>query len=159
MGSKEVSTDVLVIGGGPAACFAAIKAREAGCNRVTMVCKAVAGSSGSAVYLMGNLRDWREDEIKGLIPQMLAELEEGLLAAPGVFPEFTPQNAKLFIERIQVRLLLRLCEDGLFLKIFQPAQAMIQDFILPGRRCCRFSAAVIINFFKFIYFCEFIQFP
>ncbi len=42
------------------------------------------------------LRQRGHDALK--FPQMLAELEEGLMVAPGVFPEFIPQNAKLFIE-------------------------------------------------------------
>ena len=40
-----VETDVLVIGGGIAGCFAAIKAREQGLD-VTIVDKAYAGKSG-----------------------------------------------------------------------------------------------------------------
>ena len=43
-----VETDVLVIGGGIAGCFAAIKAREQGLN-VTIVDKAYAGKSGASI--------------------------------------------------------------------------------------------------------------
>jgi succinate dehydrogenase/fumarate reductase flavoprotein subunit len=43
-----VETDVLVIGGGIAGCFAAIKAREQGLN-VSIVDKAYAGKSGASV--------------------------------------------------------------------------------------------------------------
>ena len=43
-----IETDVLVIGGGIAGCFAAIKAREQGLN-VTIVDKAYAGKSGASV--------------------------------------------------------------------------------------------------------------
>ncbi len=85
MNSKEISTDVLLIGGGPAAFLAAIKAREAGAQRVTVVCKAVAGSSGAGMYIVGNLRDWRPEEIKGLMPQMITE---GLFMADQNWMEF-----------------------------------------------------------------------
>jgi succinate dehydrogenase/fumarate reductase flavoprotein subunit len=45
---KLIETDVLVIGGGIAGCFAAIKAREKGLN-VTIVDKAYAGKSGASI--------------------------------------------------------------------------------------------------------------
>ncbi len=47
-----VETDVLVIGGGIAGCFAAIKAREQGLN-VTIVDKGYAGKSGSSIAAGG----------------------------------------------------------------------------------------------------------
>ncbi|MFC1987681.1 FAD-binding protein, partial [Chloroflexota bacterium] len=71
MESKEVSTDVLVIGGGPGAMFAAIKAREAGAERVTMVCKAVAGSSGCFLWAQGNVRDYPPDQAESILRHMV----------------------------------------------------------------------------------------
>jgi succinate dehydrogenase / fumarate reductase, flavoprotein subunit len=69
--TKEISTDVLVIGGGPAGCFAAIEAREAGVQRVTMVCKAVTGSSGAMMYASGNIRDWRPEEAEDIFNYLI----------------------------------------------------------------------------------------
>ena len=43
---NEITTDVLVIGGGIAGCFAAIKAREQGLN-VTLTDKGYAGKAGA----------------------------------------------------------------------------------------------------------------
>jgi succinate dehydrogenase/fumarate reductase flavoprotein subunit len=48
-----VETDVLVIGGGIAGCFAAIRAREQGVN-VTLVDKGYAGKSGSSIAASGS---------------------------------------------------------------------------------------------------------
>ena len=47
-----VETDVLVIGGGTAGCFAAIKAREQGLD-VTIVDKGYAGKSGASIVAGG----------------------------------------------------------------------------------------------------------
>jgi succinate dehydrogenase/fumarate reductase flavoprotein subunit len=47
-----VETDILIIGGGTAGCFAAVKARELGL-RVTIVDKACAGKSGSGIMASG----------------------------------------------------------------------------------------------------------
>lgn len=52
---KRIDTDVLVIGGGMAAAFAAIKAREAGA-RVTLVDKANFGRSGCSAVASGVMR-------------------------------------------------------------------------------------------------------
>jgi succinate dehydrogenase/fumarate reductase flavoprotein subunit len=51
---KLVKTDVLVIGGGMAGCFAAIKAREQGLN-VTLADKSFIGKAGATHYADGNL--------------------------------------------------------------------------------------------------------
>ena len=48
---KEI--DVLVIGGGIAATFAAIKAKEAGARRVAMVCKGRVGCTGNSAFAAG----------------------------------------------------------------------------------------------------------
>ncbi|MDP6179793.1 MAG: FAD-binding protein, partial [Desulfatiglandales bacterium] len=42
--------DVLVIGGGLAAAFAAIKAKEAGANKVMQVCKGSTGCTGNSAF-------------------------------------------------------------------------------------------------------------
>ena len=42
--------DVLVIGGGLAAAFAAIKAKEAGAKRVVQVCKGATGCTGNSAF-------------------------------------------------------------------------------------------------------------
>lgn len=54
--------DVLVIGAGAAAVFAAIKAREAGAKKVVMVDKGYAGSSGMAAFGAGFLFSFFPDE-------------------------------------------------------------------------------------------------
>lgn len=46
---RTMTCDVLVIGGGIAACFAAVKAREAGAS-VIMVDKGYVGRSGQSPY-------------------------------------------------------------------------------------------------------------
>lgn len=71
MTSKEISTDVLVVGGGVGGCYAAIKAKEAGVERVTLVCKAVTGLSGSALYMGGNIRDYRPEEVDSVLPVLV----------------------------------------------------------------------------------------
>ena len=52
VGKNEFETDVLIIGGGLAACFAAVKAREKGAN-VIMVDKGTVGLSGSTPWAGG----------------------------------------------------------------------------------------------------------
>ena len=49
MSSQLIETDVLVVGGGMAGCFAAIKARESGA-RVTLVDKGYTGKSGQSPF-------------------------------------------------------------------------------------------------------------
>ena len=49
MAERTIKTDVLVIGGGMAGCFAAIKAREKGIS-VTLVDKGYTGKSGQTPF-------------------------------------------------------------------------------------------------------------
>jgi succinate dehydrogenase/fumarate reductase flavoprotein subunit len=56
------TADVLVIGGGPAGCFAAVKAKEAGAERVLLVDKGRVGKSGCATFGAGSLKAFLPDE-------------------------------------------------------------------------------------------------
>jgi succinate dehydrogenase/fumarate reductase flavoprotein subunit len=49
---KKIKTDVLVVGGGLAGCFAAIKAKEQGVD-VTLVDKGYVGKSGQTPFANG----------------------------------------------------------------------------------------------------------
>lgn len=53
--------DVLVIGGGPAGCFAALKAKEAGVESVVLVDKGWVGKSGCATFGSGSLKAFLPD--------------------------------------------------------------------------------------------------
>lgn len=55
------TVDVLVIGGGPAGCFAAIKAKEAGADSVVLVDKGWVGKSGCATFGAGSLKAFLPD--------------------------------------------------------------------------------------------------
>lgn len=54
-GDTKISTDILVIGGGAAGAFAAIKARENGTENVLLVEKARTGKSGCSCFAAGQL--------------------------------------------------------------------------------------------------------
>jgi succinate dehydrogenase / fumarate reductase, flavoprotein subunit len=58
--SQTISTDLLIIGGGAAGCFAALKAREAGVQEILIVDKGHVGKSGCATFGAGSF--------KGFIP-------------------------------------------------------------------------------------------
>jgi succinate dehydrogenase/fumarate reductase flavoprotein subunit len=58
--SQTISTDLLIIGGGAAGCFAALKAREAGVRKILIVDKGHVGKSGCATFGAGSF--------KGFIP-------------------------------------------------------------------------------------------
>jgi succinate dehydrogenase/fumarate reductase flavoprotein subunit len=60
MTEKRISTDVLVIGGGMAGSFAAVKAKEQGLD-VTMADKSYAGKGGATHYADGNLIYFRPE--------------------------------------------------------------------------------------------------
>ena len=57
---KQIYTDVLVIGGGIAGCFAAIKAKELGVD-VTLVDKGYIGKTGATHYADGDLMYFRPE--------------------------------------------------------------------------------------------------
>ena len=46
--------DVLVAGGGIGGCFAAIKAKESGADKVIQICKGQVGHSGCSAFGAGN---------------------------------------------------------------------------------------------------------
>ena len=50
---ERIETDLLIIGGGIAGAFAAIKAREAGCERVTLVSKGKLGRDSISSFAAG----------------------------------------------------------------------------------------------------------
>ncbi len=63
----QIESDILVIGGGLAGCFAAIKAREAGAEKVVQVDKGYVGRSGCSAFAAGVMAvflaeedDWEE---------------------------------------------------------------------------------------------------
>jgi len=58
---QSISSDLLIIGGGPAGCFAALKAKEAGVRDILVVDKGYVGKSGCATFGAGSF--------KGFIPQ------------------------------------------------------------------------------------------
>ncbi|MBU2499400.1 MAG: FAD-dependent oxidoreductase, partial [Proteobacteria bacterium] len=47
---EEILSDILVVGGGAAGCFAAIKARENGVEKVVLVDKGYVGKSGCSKF-------------------------------------------------------------------------------------------------------------
>ena len=58
---RHIDTDVLVIGGGMAGMFAAIKAREQGLD-VTLTDKGYVGKSGSTAYAEGDILFFRKSK-------------------------------------------------------------------------------------------------
>lgn len=58
----QVESDVLVIGGGLAGCFAAIKAREAGAEKVVQVDKGYVGRSGCSAFAAGVMAVFLSEE-------------------------------------------------------------------------------------------------
>ncbi|MBI4286963.1 MAG: FAD-binding protein [Chloroflexi bacterium] len=70
--TRTIACDVLVIGGGAAACFAAIKAREAGIKDVIQVSKSWAGKGGNSTFACGVFHvcfpeDDMEDRVRRLV--------------------------------------------------------------------------------------------
>lgn len=52
----KIDTDILVVGGGAAGCFAAIKAREAGARNIILVDKGYVGKSGCTKFAAGSFK-------------------------------------------------------------------------------------------------------
>ncbi len=59
---EQVLTDILVVGGGAAGCFAAIKARESGAEKVTLVDKGYVGMSGCSKFAAGSFKCFIPEE-------------------------------------------------------------------------------------------------
>lgn len=53
---EEILSDILVVGGGAAGCFAAIKARENGVEKVVLVDKGYVGKSGCSKFAAGSFK-------------------------------------------------------------------------------------------------------
>lgn len=64
LADKIIETDLLIIGGGLAGTSAALKAREVGVNRVTLVEKAMVARSGPSTFAAGVITAWfPEDDL------------------------------------------------------------------------------------------------
>lgn len=61
---SEIETDVLIIGGGLAGAFAAIKAKESGCRRVTLVSKGKLGKDSVSTFAAGVFQSYEPEEDK-----------------------------------------------------------------------------------------------
>jgi len=59
---QEIVTDILVIGGGAAGCFAAIKAKEKGAGRVVLTDKGHVGKSGCSKFAAGSFKCFVPEE-------------------------------------------------------------------------------------------------
>jgi succinate dehydrogenase/fumarate reductase flavoprotein subunit len=58
----QIVSDILVVGGGAAGCFAAIKAKESGAERVLLVDKGYVGKSGCSKFAAGSFKCFIPDE-------------------------------------------------------------------------------------------------
>lgn len=59
---EQIATEILVVGGGAAGCFAAIKARELGVEKVTLVDKGYVGKSGCSKFAAGSFKCFIPEE-------------------------------------------------------------------------------------------------
>jgi succinate dehydrogenase/fumarate reductase flavoprotein subunit len=59
---EQIESDILVIGGGAAGCFAAIKAKQSGVERVLLVDKGSVGKSGCSKFAAGSFKCFIPDE-------------------------------------------------------------------------------------------------
>jgi succinate dehydrogenase/fumarate reductase flavoprotein subunit len=59
---QSISSDLLIVGGGPAGCFAALKAKEAGVRDVLVVDKGYVGKSGCATFGAGSFKGFIPNE-------------------------------------------------------------------------------------------------
>jgi succinate dehydrogenase/fumarate reductase flavoprotein subunit len=60
--AEEITTDILVVGGGTAGCFAAIKAKERGVDDVLVVDKGCVGKSGCSKFAAGSFKCFIPEE-------------------------------------------------------------------------------------------------
>src|SRR5487761_2350158 len=76
---KTLETDILVVGGGIAGCYAALRAKRAGAGRVMLVDKAVPGKSGTSTFAAGVIAIFfpKKDRLEQWMSQ-LVELGDGL---------------------------------------------------------------------------------
>ncbi|MEE8448014.1 MAG: FAD-binding protein [Thermodesulfobacteriota bacterium] len=72
--SQTVETDVLVIGGGCAGCWAALSARQLG-KRVTLVDKGVVARSGDMLYCHNTIAPMPEEELEGWLEDWVRHTE------------------------------------------------------------------------------------
>lgn len=72
--ADRIKTDILIFGGGVAGCFAAIKAKEAGATRITLVSKGKLGADGASTFGAGVYFAPTEDEREAMfLKHALAE--------------------------------------------------------------------------------------
>ncbi len=96
-GQEQQETDVLVIGAGMAALFAAIKAHDAGA-RVTMVAKGRLGSSGLTPFAKG-IFSYDKSNAAMSIDEFVARVSESAIGTNN--PVFTRQLAEHSYDRVQ----------------------------------------------------------
>ncbi|WED29720.1 FAD-binding protein [Vibrio sp. DW001] len=95
--TKQYDTDVLVIGGGMAGLFAAVKAHDAGA-KVMMVSKGRLGSSGLTPFAKG-IFSYDKSNASVSIDEFVAKVSESSLNTSN--PVFTRQLAEHSFERVQ----------------------------------------------------------
>jgi succinate dehydrogenase / fumarate reductase flavoprotein subunit len=86
--------DVLVIGGGIAGCFAAIKAKQAGAGKVVQVDKGHAGKSGNSAFGAGVMHVLLPDETEADLADRLKRLTraQGFLVHQDLFQDHLEQS-------------------------------------------------------------------
>ncbi|MBI4333755.1 MAG: FAD-binding protein [Chloroflexi bacterium] len=110
---RTVATDVLIIGGGIAGLFAAIKATEAAPSlRVLLVDKCYPGVSGSSVFAAGVLPNWQPgDELDAYVREIIVDNAEYLIdqdyAAMAV-----RESYDRFLDLVQFGVTFQKDEDG-----------------------------------------------
>lgn len=118
--SKEIlieGVDVLVIGGGMAGCFAAIKAKEAGSNKVVQVDKGFVGKSGCASSGAGVLHVFfpEEDDLDDRIKRLVRSL--GYLAQQDLVKDHLEQSFDILKDMERFGVDLSKTPDGKFSRV------------------------------------------